>query len=94
LPPLASKHNILLAAGYRSDDERDIYYHCSARKTLSVEFIGRHNETEIEEIAFRDTSVCGWRFYFNSEPSETVKREIVRALTSGRGRRNGGEFEV
>jgi len=58
----------------------------SARKILSVEFIDRHDENEIKQNDVKDAGACGWRFHFNSEPSETVKREIVRAITSGRGR--------
>jgi hypothetical protein len=94
LTTIAAKQNILRAAGYRSDDEREIYYNRSARKVFSVEFIDRHNEAEIEQSASKGIGACRWRFYFNSEPSETVKHEIVRAVTSGRGRCCWGEFEV
>ena len=94
LTPPPTKQQILRAAGYWSDDEREIYYNRSARKVFSVEFIDRHNEAEIEQSASKDIDACRWRFYFNSEPSETVKSEIVHAVTSGRGRRYWGEFEV
>ncbi len=94
MTPLATKQHILLAIGYRSDDEVEIYYNCSARKVFSVEFLDRHSESEIEQSAAKDIGACGWQLYFNLEPSETVKREIVRALTSGRGRRQLGEFAV
>ena len=75
------KQTILENAGYAYSFERMIYVNRDARKAFSVEFIDDHSEGELEDRINEPTPQTGeWHFYFNSGPSDAVKRELSALL--------------
>ena len=77
---LATKQHLLDSGGYAYNFDRQVYFNRSAKKIFSVEFIADHNEAEIEQSIRENTDARDWRFYFNSTPSESVKRQVVDSL--------------
>jgi len=80
LRTLDTKQQILDDAGFSYNFDRKIYLNRERRKIFSVEFIEDHDEKALEECIREDTGGKKWRFYFNEEPSESVKREIEAVL--------------
>jgi len=76
LTPLATKESLLEAAGYRYSFDRQVYFNRSARKLFSIEFVADHSEAEIERSIREPTCAQEWKFYFNVEPSDSVRGEI------------------
>jgi hypothetical protein len=74
-----SKIDILDDTGYVYNFDRQMYVNRKARKAFSVEFLQDHTENQIEERIARQTD-GSWQFYFNSEPSESVRHELERVL--------------
>ena len=74
------KEPILRANNYSYNFDRMVYYNRSARKAFSVEWLEDHSEAELQKYICEDTAGGEWRFYFNSEPSAAVKREIESVL--------------
>lgn len=74
------KRDVLLQADYRYNFDRDIYFNRKARKAFSLEFVDDRPEEEILRHIRENTSDAEWTFYFNSPPSEGVKRELERVL--------------
>ena len=81
MPTTATKQQILEDAGYSYSLDRAIYLNRNARKAFSVEFVQDHSEGELE-IRINDPAPPAgeWHFYFNSDPSEAVKRELSALL--------------
>jgi hypothetical protein len=77
---LATKQYLLDSAGYVYDFEREVYFNRTAKKIFSVDFLEDHEGPEIEQSINEKTDGREWRFYFNSPPPESVKREIASAL--------------
>jgi hypothetical protein len=77
---LASKGHILEKAGYAYGFDRMIYFNPMTRKVFSVEFVEDHSESELQRLICENTGGGEWRFYFNSPPSEAVKRELESVL--------------
>ena len=78
---LATKKQVLEEAGYVYSFDRSIYLNCNARKVFSVEFVEDNTEATLEAcISGPAPSPGEWQFYFNSAPSETVKRELLKIL--------------
>jgi len=74
---VATKTQILEDAGYAFSFVRMVYLNRKARKAFSVEFVQDHTEAELEAPIGDSAPPAGeWRFYFNSEPSDRVKREL------------------
>lgn len=48
---------------------------------FSAEFVQDHDAAEIRERMIESAPMGEWRFYFNSPPSEAVKRELASLLT-------------
>jgi hypothetical protein len=80
LTTLATKQNILDAAGYAYNFDRQVYFNRSAKKIFSVEFLEDRDAAEIEQSIREDTDSREWRFYFTSPPSDSVKRQIASVL--------------
>jgi hypothetical protein len=77
----ATKRQILEEAGYSYSFDRMIYVNRDARKAFSIEFVQDKPEAELEARINEPAPPAGeWRFYFNSEPSEAVKRELSTVL--------------
>lgn len=78
---VATKTQILEDAGYAYSFDREIYLNRNTRKVFSVEFVQDHSEAELEARINEPGPPAGeWRFYFNSPPSEAVKRELSTLL--------------
>ena len=79
----APKTQILEDAGYAYSFDRGIYINRSARKVFSVEFVEDHSDAELEARIREPWPPSGeWRFYFNSPPSDSVKRELSNILAA------------
>ncbi|MGA7523920.1 MAG: hypothetical protein WBW84_15825 [Acidobacteriaceae bacterium] len=74
------KNDILREANYRYDFDRDLFINRAAMKAFSIEFVDDHREDELRRLIQEDTNGNGWKFYFNSVPSDGVKRELERVL--------------
>lgn len=74
------KKDVLLKADYRYNFDRDIYFNRKVKKAFSLEFVDDKPEEEILRRIGENTNGGGWTFYFNSPPSEGVKRELERVL--------------
>lgn len=76
-----AKQQILENAGYAYSFDRLSYINRKARKVFSLEFVQDHSETELQARIDEPWPATGeWRFYFNSPPSEAVKRELSAIL--------------
>jgi len=73
---LATKQHILENAGYVYHIDREIYFNRKAKKVFSMDFVEDHEEEEIEQSIRHETDGTKWRFYFNSEPADPVKRAL------------------
>ena len=74
------KKDILLQANYRYSFDRDIYFNRNAKKAFSLEFVEDHSEQDLIWRINERAIGKEWKFYFNSGPSESVKRELERVL--------------
>ena len=77
---LTTKGQILEDAGYAYSFDRTIHVNRKAKKVFSVQFVEDHNEEELKDRIRENTQGGEWRFYFNSPPSEAVKRELESVL--------------
>ena len=77
---LATKSQILQDAGYAYSFDRKIYINRGTKKAFSVEFVEDHSEAELQKHVREETHGNGWEFYFNSPPSQAVKRELEIVL--------------
>jgi hypothetical protein len=75
-----SKTDILDEAGYAYSFDRGMYINRKTKKAFSVEFVQDHREDQIRQYIREHTDGPGWRFYFNSPPSESVKHELECVL--------------
>jgi len=74
------KRDILQQANFRFNFDRGMYVNHDAKKAFSLEFIDDHAEEELARRIEESTDTARWTFYFNSEPSEGIKRELTRVL--------------
>ena len=74
------KRDILKDAKYWYNFDRDLFYNPMSKKAFSLEFVDDAPEEELRRRIAESTSGTGWTFYFNSPPSEGVKRELERVL--------------
>lgn len=77
---LSQKKEILEKANYRYNFSRDIYYNRGARKVFSLEAIEDHDSQWLSEKINTATVGDQWQFFFNTDPSEKIKAEILREL--------------
>jgi hypothetical protein len=77
---LSAKQTILESGGYVYNFDRRSYINRGAKKVFSVEFIEDHSADELEQRILEPSDARKWRFYFNSEPSESVRRQLEIAL--------------
>lgn len=77
------KQHILDDAGFAYNFDRQVYFNREGRKVVSVEFVQDNDEDKLERLIREDNFGRGWKFYFNSEPSESVRREIEAELDRG-----------
>ena len=74
------KKDLLNRAGYDYDFNHMLYFNRQARKAFSVEFVDDNDEGKLQSCIQENGNRNGWRFYFNSPPPESVRRELERAL--------------
>lgn len=74
------KKDILREADYRYDFDRDMYFNRETKKAFSLEFVADTPEQELAKYIGEPLNPQGWTFYFNSQPSESVQRELERLL--------------
>jgi hypothetical protein len=74
------KRDTLRDADYRYNFDRDIYFNRKAKKAFSLEFVDDKPEEELVRRIQESTATDQWTFYFNSDPSEGVRRELERVL--------------
>ncbi len=74
------KKEILHRANYRYVFDRDMYVNRDAKKAFSLEYVQDHSEEELLQRIREAANGSNWRFYFNSEPTEGVRRELERVL--------------
>ena len=77
---LERKKHLLEDAHYRYNFDRQVYFNREAKKAFSVEFIEDHPPSVLENCLFEPTDGSEWRFYFNSPPSESVRRQVEISL--------------
>jgi hypothetical protein len=77
---LATKSKILEDAGYVYSFDRQAYVNRKAKKVFSIEFVEDHSDEQLQKRISDDAQGSGWQFYFNSEPSQAVKRELESVL--------------
>jgi hypothetical protein len=75
----ATKDLILEGAGYAYNFDRALYINRRLKKAFSIEFVEDNTDEEIK-ARMNQKSDGRWQFYFNSEPSDSVKGELERIL--------------
>ena len=76
-----TKLEILENAGHAYSSDIRSYINRKASKLFSLEFVQDHSQGELQaRIDEPWTATCEWRFYFNTPPSEAVKRELSEIL--------------
>ena len=75
------KQDLLRQAGYEYSFNRMVYFNREAKKVFSVEFVEDRGEDELATRIREGGEPNGWRFYFNSPPSDGVRRELEKALS-------------
>ncbi|MGO9084438.1 MAG: hypothetical protein ACLQBK_04360 [Candidatus Sulfotelmatobacter sp.] len=73
---VAGKRQILEDAGFAYSFDRLSYINREARKVFSLEFVEDHSEADLRACISEPAPPGDWRFYFNSPPSDAVKREF------------------
>jgi hypothetical protein len=76
----AKKQEILENEGYRYSFDRQVYFNRKARKAFSVVFVEENTEEELLRLTREEVASSDWRFFFNTQPSDAVKRELVNVL--------------
>ena len=74
------KKDILRQANYKYNFDRDLYYNRQAKKAFSIEFVDDKAEDVLSRCINENSNGNGWKFYFNSDPPEGVKRELESVL--------------
>ncbi len=77
---LATKQNLLDTGGYVYNIDRQVYFNRAAKKIFSIQFLEDREGPEIEQSINEQTDAREWRFYFNSPPSESVRRQVLESL--------------
>jgi hypothetical protein len=74
------KQQILDSAGFSYNFDREIYVNHRTKKAFSVEFVEDHDEKTLESCIREDTGTKTWRFYFNTDPPDPVRRNLEAVL--------------
>jgi len=74
------KQRILEEAGYKYNFDRRLYVNRKAKKAFSVAFIEDKPESVLQDRILQPSQETGWKFYFNDEPSESVRSQLEIVL--------------
>ncbi|MGA7340312.1 MAG: hypothetical protein WBE72_13355 [Terracidiphilus sp.] len=74
------KSEILFAANYRYNFDRDLYVNPASKKAFSLEFVDDHTPEEVLRRIEEPTDHAAWTFYFNAGPSDGVRRLLEQDL--------------
>jgi len=77
---LATKSRILEDADYVYNFDRQAYVNRGAKKIFSIEFVEDHSAGVLQDRISDNNSGPGWQIYFNTEPSQSVRRELENVL--------------
>ncbi len=76
------KSEVLFAANYRYNFDRDLYVNYAAKKAFSIEFVDDHSEEDLRRGIQESPNGNGWIFYFNVPPSDSIRRQLEQVLES------------
>ena len=71
---------ILFAANYRYNFDRDLYVNPTTKKAFSLEFVDDHTPEEVLSSIEEPTDQGVWTFYFNVGPSDGVRHLLEQDL--------------
>lgn len=71
---------MLFAADYRYNFDRDLFVNRNAKKAFSLEFVDDKPEEAVRLGIEEPTDGSAWKFYFNFPPSEAKRRQLERDL--------------
>lgn len=74
------KSEMLFAANYRYDFDRDLFVNREAKKAFSLEFVDDKPEEMVCAGIQAPTTGRGWTFYFNTLPSEGMRKQLENDL--------------
>lgn len=74
------KQDLLKNAGYHFNFDRMLYFNRQTKKAFSIEFVDDNEESELERRIQENGDRNGWRFYFNSDLPDAVRRELEKVL--------------
>jgi hypothetical protein len=80
LRPLDKKQQILDEAGFAYNFDRRVYFNRKSKKVFSVAFLEGNSDKEIKRRIQDDTGDKEWKFYFTSEPPESVRRAVEASI--------------
>ena len=74
------KKEILEKANYQYHFSRMIYFNRDTKKIFSYEAIEDHDPSWLNDAITEGGDLNEWRFYFNEDPSDEIKKDIVKEL--------------
>jgi len=74
------KSELLFAANYRYNFDRNLYVNHSAKKAFSLEFVDDNSEKAVRNGIEESTDGSQWRFYFIQPPSDGVRSKLEQDL--------------
>ena len=77
---LGAKADILKEAGYYYKFDRKMYINRKEKKAFSIEYIEDHPRSEIERCISAPAAGAEWHFYFNADPSPSVRQQLEYSL--------------
>lgn len=81
--PLDQKQDILDSEGYIYNFKRMIFFNRKAKKAFSLEHIEDIPVRTLKKEVREKNDEQDWKFYFNSDPSDAVRHELVKILSNG-----------
>ena len=80
MPDLKQKKELLEKANYRYHFSRDIYFNRDDKKIFSLEAIEDHDPSWLDDKIKAKPDSDKWCFFFNTDPSDTIKQKILKEL--------------
>jgi hypothetical protein len=80
MPNSKQKKEILQKANYRYHFSRSIYFNRDDKKIFSLEAIEDNDLVWLNDRIKMKSENNEWTFFFNENPSEKVKKEILQEL--------------